>query len=92
MGKVKVKILGNEYILKGDNEAVIQQAAIEVENQLSNIMEKYKDESMQTIFTLTAINLAEKLKNCEFQSQTDIDFVINELKKITLYLIDNIHS
>lgn len=92
MGKVKVKILGNEYFLKGDNEAIIQQAAIEVENQLSNIMEKYKDESMQTIFTLTAINLAEKLKNCEFQSQIDIDYVINELKKITLYLIDNIHS
>ncbi len=92
MGKVKVKILGNEYILKGDNEAIIQQAAIEVENQLSNIMEKYKDESMQTIFTLTAINLAEKLKNCEFQNQIDIDYVINELKKITLYLIDNIHS
>ncbi len=92
MGKVKVKILGNEYILKGENEAVIQQAVMEVENQFNKIMEKYKEESMQTIFTLTAINLAEKLKNCEFQSRTDMEFVINELKKITLYLIDNIHS
>ncbi|ROL60736.1 cell division protein ZapA [Bacteroidetes/Chlorobi group bacterium MS-B_bin-24] len=92
MGKVKVKILGNEYTLKGDNEALMRQASLEVENQLTKIMEKYKDESLQTIFTLTAINLAEKLKECELQSKADTEFIIDELKKITLYLIENIHS
>jgi len=92
MAKVKVKIFGNEYTLKGDNEALVRQASAEVEHQLSKIMEKYKDESLQTIFTLTAINLAERLKTCELQSKADIEFVIEELKKITLYLIENIHS
>lgn len=89
MGKIKVKILGNEFTLRGDNEQVIRDAVAEVEEQLKHILEKYKDESLQTIFTLTAINIAEKLKLCEIKSKADKDYLIEELKKITLYLIEN---
>ncbi|MCX7908885.1 MAG: cell division protein ZapA [Ignavibacteria bacterium] len=89
MGKIKVKILGNEYTLKGENESIIKSAVNEVEEQLKHIMEKYKDESIQTVFTLTAINIAEKLKLCEFKSKVDTNYLIDEIKKITLYLIEN---
>lgn len=89
MGKVKVKILGNEFTLKGENEQIIKAAVSEVEEQLKSTMEKYKDESLQTIFTLAAINIAEKLKICETKFKVDKDYLIEELKKITLYLIEN---
>jgi cell division protein ZapA (FtsZ GTPase activity inhibitor) len=89
MGKIKAKILGQEYTLKGENEEIIRSAVNEVEEQLRNFMEKYKDESVQTIFTLAAINIAEKLKYHEMKNKADIDFLTEEIKKIILYLIEN---
>ncbi|MFN3781301.1 MAG: cell division protein ZapA [Candidatus Kapaibacteriota bacterium] len=89
MGKFKVKLLGKEYILKGENEDIVRSAVSEVEEQVKSFMEKYKDESLQTIFTLAAINISEKLKLCEMKSKVDSDYLIEEVKKITLYLIEN---
>ncbi len=92
MGKIKAKILGKEYTLKGENEQIIRAAVSEVEEQLKNTTEKYKDESLQTIFTLAAINIAEKLKFCEEKCKVDAEFLVEEIKKITLYLIENTNN
>lgn len=89
MGSFKVKILGAEYNLKGSNESVVIRAAQEVDHQLGNALEKYKEESLQTAFTMAALNIAEKLKICEIQSRINEEYFIDEIKKITLYLIDN---
>lgn len=90
MGKIKAKILGSEYTFKGENEELIRRAVEEVDSQLQSIMEKYRSESMQTIYTLAAVNIAEKLKHCEMKSKIEQEYLIDEIKKITLYLIDNI--
>ncbi len=92
MGKVKVKIQGNEYTLKGPDEGLIVEAAKEVDLQINTVAEKYKEQPIKTIYTLAALNLAEKLKQCERQSSVDIDFVVQEIKKITLFLIENTNS
>ncbi|MCX7880575.1 MAG: cell division protein ZapA [Ignavibacteria bacterium] len=86
MGKIKVKILGVEYTLKGENEDIIRQAVSEVENQYVSISEKYKGESVQTIFTLTALNIAEKLKVSELQNRATEQFLAYELQRMKEYL------
>ncbi|MGQ9819325.1 MAG: cell division protein ZapA [Candidatus Kapaibacteriales bacterium] len=91
MKKVKTKILGHVYSLVGESEKVMKQAAQEVENQLQNVFEKYKDESTQTIYTIAALNIAEKLTLRELQSQADEEFVIEQVKRITTYLLENIN-
>jgi cell division protein ZapA (FtsZ GTPase activity inhibitor) len=90
MGKIKAKILGSEYTFKGENEELIRRAAEEVDAQLQKVMEKYRSESMQTIYTLAAVNIAEKLKYCEMKSKVEQEYLVDQIKKITLYLIENV--
>ncbi|MGB9770348.1 MAG: cell division protein ZapA [Candidatus Kapaibacteriota bacterium] len=90
MGKIKAKILGNEYTFKGENEELIRKAVEEVDKQLQSVMEKYRSESLQTIYTLAAVNIAEKLKYCEMVSKKEQEYLVDEIRKITLYLIEKI--
>ncbi len=63
MGKIKAKILGSEYTFKGENEEIIRRAVEEVDSQLQSIMEKYRSESMQTIYTLADREYCGKARN-----------------------------
>lgn len=91
MKRIKTKILGQVYPLIGESEKVMKCAAEEVENELQNVIEKYKDESTQTIYTVAALNIAEKLTLRKFQYKADEEFIIEQVKRITTYLFENIN-
>lgn len=91
MKKIKAKILGQVYPLIGESEKVMKRAAEEVESELQNVIEKYKDESTQTVYTVAALNIAEKLTLREFQDKANEEFVIDQVKKITTYLLENVN-
>lgn len=86
-----MKILGQVYPLVGESEKVMKRAAQEVENELQNVIEKYKDESTQTVYTVAALNISEKLTLREFQDKADEEFIIDQVKKITTFLLENIN-
>lgn len=90
MKRIKVKIMGQVYSLVGESEKIMKTAAREVEEHLQDVMDKYKNESTQMIYTIAALNIAEKLAMLDFQNRTDEEFVVNEIKKIARYLIENI--
>lgn len=92
MKKIKVTILGQVYSLVGENERIMKTAAEEVEDELQKVNEKYKNESLQTIYTVTALNIAEKLALSEIQNKTDEEFTIDQLKKIVNYLVESINQ
>lgn len=92
MKKIKVTILGQVYSLVGESERIMKTAAEEVEDELQKVNEKYKNESLQTIYTVTALNIAEKLALSEIQNKTDEEFTIDQLKKIVNYLVESINQ
>lgn len=91
MKRLKTKILGQVYPLVGESEKVMKCAAEEVENELQNVIEKYKDESTQTVYTVAALNIAEKLTLRKFQDKADEEFIIEQVKRITTFLFENIN-
>ena len=87
---VKVKIAGKEYSLKGYDEEIIQRAYQEVNLQLQELEERYKQESVSTLSVLTALNIAEKYCNTENQLISSHNRIIEELRKMTDFLNNTI--
>ncbi len=83
---VKFTIGGREYSLKGDNEALLNRAANDVNNIYTKIQESYPDESISTISVLTALNIAEKSINEKQQIEVDENYLVEQINKMTDYL------
>jgi cell division protein ZapA (FtsZ GTPase activity inhibitor) len=83
---IRVIISGKEYLLRGDDEKLVQQVAREVNQQLSELEKSHRDESATTLSVLTALNIAEKHLIAERQNENNKKYVIDELDKISDYL------
>ena len=90
--KIRVVIGGREYSLRVEDESFVKQSAEELNWQIQEIENKYKDESSITITTLAALNLVEKKSKEADKQEKNKLFVLNEINKMTEFLnsrIDN---
>ncbi len=83
---VRIVIGGREYSLRGDNEAFIKKTADELNRQIDEIGNIYKDESSITITTLAALNVAEKSTKAIEKQEINERFVISEINKMTDFI------
>lgn len=93
MGKsVKVNIDGKEYSIRGENEEHLLATAAEVNRQVANLKSQLSEYNRDSLFTLAALNLAEKnlVQKNEFES--DMNYLASELEKITEFLNSNLES
>lgn len=83
---VRVKIGGQEYNLRSDDEAKVRAISERVDNQMQQLRHKIQDQSTSTLAVLTALNIAEKEYESLEQSKTDTDYVVAELEKMSAFL------
>ena len=90
--KIRVVIGGREYSLRVEDESFVKQSAEELNWQIQEIENKYKDESSITITTLASLNLVEKKSKEVKKQEKNKLFVLSEINKMTEFLnsrIDN---
>ena len=83
---IRVIISGKEYLLRGEDEKLVQQVAREVNEQLAQLEKSHRDESATTLSVLTALNIAEKHLIAERQNDCNKKYVIDELSKMSDFL------
>lgn len=83
---LRVIIGGKEYVLRGEDESLLQKVTQEVNSQLSSLENSHVDESATTLSILAALNIAEKHYKYKEQSTESSRYLINELNAMTEYL------
>ncbi|MFC2130054.1 cell division protein ZapA [Bacteroidota bacterium] len=88
--KIRVHIKGKEYILKGEDELLVRQAAEEVDNEIQTLESSHLNQPPETVAILAALNIAEKRSIIEKQKMIDENYLVNELDRMAKYLDDAI--
>lgn len=84
---ITVTIDGKEYKLRGEDESLVREAADEVNEQITAMRDKSRDDwPATTLPVLAALNVAEKEVEQRRKNDTEIDYLINELNKMADYL------
>lgn len=83
---VRVKIGGNEYNLRSDDEIKVREVAGAVDAQFRQIQGISKEQSTATLSILTALNIAEKEYDIRQQQRTDTAYIASEVEKMVAYL------
>ena len=86
--KIKVRIRGKEFVLKGENEQNVRQAAELVDNEIHKLETGNLNQSPETLAILAALNIAEKETILESKKNIDENYLINELDRMAKYLND----
>lgn len=89
---IKVTIAGREYSLLGEDEAVIKNAANEVNKQIEELKNLNEDEPSSTITILAALNIAEKFYKNRHQIEVDQEYIVSELQKMSEFLESKLSS
>jgi cell division protein ZapA (FtsZ GTPase activity inhibitor) len=79
---VKVTILGTEYPLRSNDEALTKQLAEEVNGQLQEFQSKLPGQSTTTLAVLTALNFAEQEAHGQENERREIDRTAHELETL----------
>jgi cell division protein ZapA (FtsZ GTPase activity inhibitor) len=88
--KIRVKIRGKEYLLKGDDEATILQAADLVNTEVKALGNANLNQPEETIAMLAALNIAEKKLKLDKQKTNDENYLVTELDRMAKFLNDAI--
>jgi cell division protein ZapA (FtsZ GTPase activity inhibitor) len=88
--KIKVRIRGKEYTLKGENELLVQKAAEEVNKEAKQFEGIHLNKPDETIAILAALNIAEKKAILEKQKTIDENFLVTELERMAKSLDESI--
>lgn len=88
--KIKVKIRGKEYLLKGDDELTVQQAGEIVNSEIESLGTSYLNQPEETIAILAALNIAEKNLKLTKNKTNDENYLVTELDRMAKYLDDAI--
>lgn len=89
MKSIAVKIDGNEYLLKGNDEELVYRASVEVDTQIKEIRRKYKEElPAMTAAVLAALNLAEELATERERFESEKRFLMEEMSKMKDFVAD----
>jgi cell division protein ZapA len=83
---IRVKIFGNEYPLRGENEEFTRQVAEYVDDMLTKIHEKLPEQPPLTIAVLSALNISEDLLKERESRTTELEQVELEIEKLSNYL------
>ena len=83
---VKVSILGIEYPLRSNDEALTKQLAADVDAQLREFQHKLPSQSTTTLAVLTALNFAEEKAHTREDERREIDRVALEIETISAML------
>jgi cell division protein ZapA (FtsZ GTPase activity inhibitor) len=83
---VRVKIGGQEYNLRSDDEAKVRDVATMVDTQFRQIQGTSKEQSTATLSILTALNIAEQEYDARQQQQRDKHYLASEVEKMVAYL------
>ncbi|ROL61020.1 cell division protein ZapA [Bacteroidetes/Chlorobi group bacterium ChocPot_Mid] len=84
--KIRVKIRGKEYLLKGDDELTIQKAGDMVNSEIESLGTGYLNQAEETIAILAALNIAEKNLKLSRDKTNDENYLITELDRMAKYL------
>lgn len=83
---VKIKIGEIEYSLKGDESAITKAAEL-VNSQISGIRNRHSEGLPEnTLNVLASLNIAENELKLREKNETNINYVISEIDKISEYL------
>ncbi|HET6400051.1 MAG TPA: cell division protein ZapA [Candidatus Kapabacteria bacterium] len=83
---VKVTILGSEYPLRSNDEALTQQLAQEVDGQLRELQSKLPSQSTTTLAVLAALNFAEQEAHTKENERREIDRIALDLETLSAAL------
>ncbi len=82
---IRVKIFGNEYPLRGENEEFTKQVATYVDSMLTKIHEKLPEQPPLTIAVLSALNITEDLLKEREEYSTNMERLELEIEKLSNY-------
>jgi len=88
--KIRVKIRGKDYLLKGDDESLILQAGEIVNDEINALGSGYLNQPEETIAVLAALNIAEKKLKLNKEKTNDDNYLVTELDRMAKYLEDAI--
>ncbi len=83
---IRVKIFGNEYPLRGENEDFTKRIASYVDGMLTKIHDKIPEQPPLTVAVLTALNITEDLMKEQDKNALDIEHIEIEIEKLSNYL------
>jgi cell division protein ZapA (FtsZ GTPase activity inhibitor) len=83
---IRVTIGGKDLTLRGDDEEKIKRSVREVNLQVQHLQQTLREQSTPTLTVLAALNIAERYLDVQDQSSKDVQFVTDELEKMTQYL------
>ena len=83
---IKVKIFGNEYPLKGENEDLTKRVASYVDGMLMKIHDKIPEQPPLTVAVLSALNITEDLLQEREKHTQEVVHLEAEVEKLSNYL------
>ncbi|HLP29381.1 MAG: cell division protein ZapA [Ignavibacteria bacterium] len=83
---IRVTIGGKDLTLRGNDEEKIKRSVREVNLQVQHLQQTLREQSTPTLTVLAALNIAERYLDVQDQSSKDVQFVTDELEKMTQYL------
>ena len=83
---IRVKIFGNEYPLRGDNEDLTKRVASYVDGMLMKIHDKIPEQPPLTVAVLSALNITEDLMQERDKYNQEVVHLEAEVEKLANYL------
>ena len=90
--KINVRINGQQYLLKGEDESLIRQSAEEVDIEIKSLETSHINEPLETKAIIAALNIAERRYVMQKQKKIDEEYLINELDRMAKYLGDSLQN
>ena len=83
---VKVSILGSDYPLRSNDEALTRQLASDVDAQLREFQQKLPQQSTTTLAVLTALNYAEQEAHTRENERREVERITLDVETIAAML------
>jgi len=83
---IRVKIFGNEYPLRGENEDLTKRVASYVDGMLMKIHDKIPEQPPLTVAVLSALNITEDLLQEREKRTQEVAHLESEVEKLSNYL------
>lgn len=83
---IKVSILGTEYPLRSNDEALTRQLATDVDAELREMQAKLPSQSTTTLAVLGALNFAEQVSHAGENERRELDRLAAEIESMSAAL------
>ena len=79
---VKVTILGSEYSLRTNDEALVKELAAELDTELKDLQQKLPGKPPTTLAVLTALNISEQQVHAQMNELREIERLAREIEAL----------